>query len=370
MTTKILSEKKDGTNLVYFMETDLVNLLKEINEDIFIESEEIDSIKNIIETVSRIKNNEIFPPFALAGKMFVKSSNKINNIIILDGLKELIQLKKLYEVSKFYQENKKQINEIKISFKLRKFFRENFKKNNFSSNYIVVVKKFNLVPSDFNRQQWFLFWDNLSESELIKKIIDFQKQCKKLSLMEEIIYILDYVFNIEDMINKYEKNIGNPINYYRFRDINISRFYNKKNVGDMHEGLFAIALISLICTEEINIGNYEKIYDFCKKCEKKYDKFEFEKRLKLVVKKEFIKLLIDIFWKLDKKVYEVCGAEAVKILGKKSIITKFFETFGKFLEVNDFFEGTMHPAIEDFVYELINIDSYTLKESLEYEKLN
>ena len=177
MVAKILSQKKDGVHLVYFMEADLVNLLEEINEDVFIESEVIDSVKAINETVLQIKNNKLFIPFTLAGiiRMFTNSGHEINEVVILDGLKKLVQLKKLYEVSNFYQENKEQINEIDVSFKLRKFFKENFEKSDLiNSNYIVLVKEYNLIPSDFNRQQWFLLWENLSKNEIAEKIIDFQ----------------------------------------------------------------------------------------------------------------------------------------------------------------------------------------------------
>ena len=158
--------------------------------------------------------------------------------------------------------------------------------------------------------------------------------------MEEVTYILDNVFNMEKIVYEYGKVVGHFINYYKLKDTGIRYFYNKKDRGDIHEGLLAIALISLACAEKPKINSnekYEEICNFCE-CRKEYDKVEFEERLKAVVKEEVVKLLVDIFWEFDKAIYERYGAEAAKFLGRKSIVAGFFRAIGKYLKVNGYFE--------------------------------
>ena len=263
---------------------------------------------------------------------------------ILDGLQRTYRLWAYWKIHTKILNNKR-FEDIKKFMKAVKNCYPEFFDNGVMNSKIlkqIYEKKDNLSKIFDENDAYFVIWVNLTEKEIIRKMLILNAGQKSVSSRHQFELIFLHVEKeFSDFISK------NNIHIYREKDPGFRRLKNERKVGEYALSSLITALLSLATGKPQRISS-ELIY--------KYDLMEEERTLSYaedIFSDDFMKASLKFLLDLDKK-YEN-NKEVLLWLGKDTTLTGMFSAIGKYIGIGEKFSLTFSRE------EIIGTFEYLLK---------
>jgi len=326
MTYKTILEKNEKS---IFAKTNLLDFVNNIdNEYVNFISSIIDKNSNEYKLMQEIMLSNLAQDILFFSRIEINARIHKNNsfeiIDIIDGIKKIYLLKKIYESVRFLEKYKEEVKEILLDdTKLRKFFKEkNNNEFNTNENFIIKVRDYKISSKSFKNKELLLFlWKNLKEREEIERIIEEKSLCVQLSI-GTLVKRLIFKKVIDNYSNTFNKSIKTKTYIYFSKEISISQFSSRKRKYIQHFNLVVSAILSLIF----------KSYDF-KSYYMDYNKYLFLRDIALL---DNIKKVIDLMNYLDELFYNQYNKKGLKFLSKDSNFVAIFAAISKKIDLNNF----------------------------------
>ncbi len=305
-------------------------------------------VRNIYldKVLDTLKNFEPIPFITLTFSLNKESAEvqscetiEIDNFNILDGLQRTYRLWAYWKIfknvlkEKHFENIKDFMKEVKnkypeffdkgiINFKiLKKIYNDRYKLDEVFKNYDI----------------YFVIWTNLTENEIIKKMLILNAGQKPVSSRHQFELIF---LHIEKELSAFLSNKG--IHIYREKDPNFSKLKKERKPGEYALSTLVTALLSLATGKPQRVSS-ELIY--------KYDLMEEERSLNYaedIFNEDFMKKTLEFLLKLDNK-YSY-DKDTLVWLGKDTTLTGMFSAIGRYvgIEKNTYYSFPGEKVIKVF----------------------
>ncbi len=310
-----------------------------------------------------LKNFEPIPFITLTLSLNSKKASlqhgksiKIDDFNILDGLQRTYRL---WAYWKIFDEILKKGNFADVKEFMRAVknkYLEFFDKGVINSK---ILKQLYKDRDEFSKvfdkyEIYFVIWGNLTEQEIIKKMLMLNAGQKPVSSRHQFELIF---LHIEKELFNFISNKG--VHIYREKDPRFSKLKKERKPGEYALSTLVTALLSLATGKPQKVSS-ELIY--------KYDLTEEERSLSYaedIFSGDFMKKTIEFLLELDKK-YSF-DKETLVWLGKDTTLTGMFSAVGKYvgIEKNIFFSFPQKKITQTF-NDLLNL----LPDDLKIDKFN
>jgi len=339
MKFRILKEKDFGKGKYWLLaELNLLEYVESLSEDNFNFDVQRKIVKNkyLDGLLSTIENGEPLPNITLAYHEVLSNVKELSvvdltdsKLDILDGLQRTYRLWafwKIYQIIKNneFQNIREAILRVKSDYPQffengivdSKFFKINFPEGRTKINFEKKYKDFQL---------YFTVWSNLSESELVKKMLILNAGHKAVSTQHQF----------EILFLNLWKSLNDKLTHIRVVREKESDF-NQIKRGERSPGEFLFSsiitsLMSLVLAKPQRISS-DIIYRY--DLMKENDEGTSLQYAELIFNSVFIQKLLEKLFDLDKEMEINCGHDGVSWFGKDTTLNGVFAGIGVHLEIN------------------------------------
>ncbi|RYJ42156.1 hypothetical protein [Flavobacterium beibuense] len=372
MKFNILNSKNFNNGKFWLLtELSLFDYVNSLTEDNFNFEVQRKIVKNkyLDGILSTIEAGEPLPNITLAYHKKVNINTESKTIIleqdkidILDGLQRTYRLWAFWKIYNDIKTNK--YEDLKIAVKnIRqkfpdffengivdaKFFKQNFEDGKTKVDYEEKYKSYNL---------YFTIWTNLTETELVKKMLILNAGHKAVSTQHqfEILFL-----NLWKSLKDNNKNIT----IIREKESQFNQVKRgNRNPGEYLFSTIITSLMSLVLAKPQRISS-DIIY--------KYDLIDEKEQggslkfAEIIFNSGFISELLNKIYLLDKKINSEYGELGTSWFGKDTTLNGIFAGVGSYLDINED-EDTSELTIKILITFDILIENFSSK--LELEKFN
>ena len=311
-----------------------------------------------------IELNEPIPFITLTAKIKENSINErgflnLKDFDILDGLQRTYRLWAYWKVYEKIRKTNNGDNDIKaLTKELRGNFPEFFEKGIINSKILKKIfnnkEKLKKVFDGF--EIYFVIWTNLSEEEIIRKMLILNAGQRPVSSKHQFELIFLHLLR---EINTILKEKG--IKIYREKDLEFNKLKKERNIGEFAFSTLITSLLSLATGKPQRVST-ELIY--------RYDLTEEEKSLSYaqdIFTKEFVVSVLEKLLKLDKKYKD--DPNTLVWLGKDTTLTGLFAAIGKYIKLD--IKNVYYSAFpRDEIIRSLDILIERLPDNLNLEEFN
>ena len=276
---------------------------------------------------------------------------EIDSFNILDGLQRTYRLWAYWKIFKDilkekHPENVKDfMKEVKVKYP--EFFDKSIINSKILKNLYNDYSELDKVFNDY--ETYFVIWANLTENEIIKKMLILNAGQKPVSSRHQFELIF---LHVEKELQDFLSEKG--IKIYREKALEFNRLKKERKSGEYALSTLVTALLSLATGKPQRVSS-ELIY--------KYDLMEEERSLSYaedIFGEDFMKKTLEFLLKLDNKYSH--DKETLVWLGKDTTLTGIFSAIGKYvgIERNVYASFPREKIIKVFNY-LLNSLSDDLK---------
>jgi len=286
-------------------------------------------VKNIYldKILDTIELNEPIPFITLTAKikdMSKRDSLNLKDFDILDGLQRTYRLWAYWKIYERIRKTKNNNNDIKaLTKELRSNFPEFFEKGIINSKILkILFNNKEILKKVFDGYEiYFVIWTNLSEEEIIRKMLILNAGQRPVSSKHQFeLIFLHLLREIDTILN--EKGIK----IYREKDSEFNKLKKVRNVGEFAFSTLITSLLSLATGKPQRVST-ELIY--------KYDLTEEEKSLSYaqdIFSKEFVVSILEKLLKMDNKYKD--DPNTLVWLGKDTTLTGLFAAVGRYIKLD------------------------------------
>ena len=247
---------------------------------------------------------------------------ELDNFNILDGLQRTYRLWAYWKIFKNILKNKYFENSKEFIKIVKNIYPEFFDKGVINSKLLKKIynNSYELEKIFNNYEIYFVIWTNLTESEIIKKMLILNAGQKPVSSRHQFELIF---LHIKEELSHFLSNKG--IRIYREKDPRFSKLKTERKPGEYALSTLVTALLSLATGKPQRVSS-ELIY--------KYDLMEEEKSLSYaedIFSEDFMKKILEFLLKLDKKYSR--DKNTLVWLGKDTTLTGMFSAIGRYVGI-------------------------------------